>query len=70
MAVSLTALVLAAPIRADIIPRGQRSLRHEIVLEGLHQHSVLSKDQSSGQSAYTDMVAGMWEDIDGKGPVR
>ncbi|MCA9320154.1 MAG: LysM peptidoglycan-binding domain-containing protein [Planctomycetes bacterium] len=34
VAVSLTALVLAAPIRADIIPRGQRSLRHEIVLEG------------------------------------
>ena len=52
------------------LEEGAEILGAEIVLEGLHQHSVLSKDQSSGQSAYTDMVAGMWEDIDGKGPVR
>ena len=39
----------------------------ELVLEGLHQHSVLAKEEDGPRSVFLDMVSTMWEDIDPKG---
>ena len=38
----------------------------EILLEGLHQHAVLAKEQDAGGTTFTDMVSRMWEDFDGR----
>jgi hypothetical protein len=42
-----------------------RVLGAELVLEGLHQHSVLAKEVAQGQAKFTDMVSRMWEDFEG-----
>jgi hypothetical protein len=41
----------------------------ELILEGLHQHSVLAKEVSEDATQFTDMVSRMFEDF-GEGRPR
>lgn len=46
---------------------GAEPLGFELILEGLHQHSILAKHSQRGRASFTDMVSGMWESLDGPG---
>ena len=41
-----------------------RGLGAELVLEGLHQHSVLAKEMAGAGAVFSDMVAGMWDGVE------
>ena len=51
---------------ADIEPEA-KVLGCELILEGLHQHSALARENADRGSRYSDMVSRMWEDFDGVG---
>jgi magnesium chelatase subunit I len=42
----------------------------ELILEGLHQHSVLAREPLTRGSRYSDMVSRMWDDFDGTAEKR
>lgn len=53
-----------AAIASRILPAGKQDglgSVMELVLEGLHQHSVISKREEAGRAAYRDMLKAMFE---------
>jgi magnesium chelatase subunit I len=52
------------------LPAEARVFGGELVLEGLHQHSVLARELLPDGVSYSDMVSQMFEDFDGERPRR
>lgn len=52
------------------LPARSRVFGGELLLEGLHQHSVLAREALPDGVAFTDMVSRMFEDFDGERPRR
>ena len=50
----------------EFLPERSRTARAavlELILEGLHQHSLLAKEDVEGRTAYTDMLGVMLEGL-------
>ena len=52
------------------LPAQARVFGGELLLEGLHQHSVLARELMPDGVSFTDMVSRMFEDFDGERPRR
>lgn len=66
----LLALPGMTKLLADFLPELQNEERvfgAELILEGLHQHSVLAKEVQASGTSFTDMVSAMWEGFEGPG---
>lgn len=60
-------------LRSDFLSQleeGAEVFGYELILEGLHQHSVLAKEAATGGTRFSDMVSGMWDQFDRGGSSR